>query len=93
MPPAAKLGDVTTHGGTIVGPGAPTVLIGGMPAVVAGDMHVCTIPPPPTGPHPPSPFSAGSASVLIEGKPVIRVGDVCGCGAASALGEPTVIIG
>lgn len=93
MPPAAKLGDVTTHGGTIVGPGAPTVLIAGMPATVAGDMHVCPIPPPPSGPHPPSPFSMGSSTVLIEGKPAIRVGDVCGCGAASALGEPTVMIG
>ena len=27
--PAARLGDQTAHGGTIVGPGAPTVMIGG----------------------------------------------------------------
>jgi uncharacterized Zn-binding protein involved in type VI secretion len=27
--PAARLTDSTAHGGTIVGPGAPTVLIGG----------------------------------------------------------------
>ncbi|HVM08834.1 MAG TPA: PAAR domain-containing protein [Acidimicrobiales bacterium] len=27
--PAARLGDNTAHGGTIVGPGAPTVMIGG----------------------------------------------------------------
>ena len=27
--PAARLGDPTAHGGNIVGPGAPTVLIGG----------------------------------------------------------------
>jgi len=93
MPPAAKLGDTTTHGGTIMGPGAPTVLIAGMPAAVAGDMHVCPIPPSPAGPHPPTPFSVGSTTVLIEGKPAIRVGDICGCGAASVLGEPTVMIG
>ena len=93
MPPAAKVGDTTNHGGTIVGPGEPTVLIGGMPAAVAGDTHVCVIPPPSAGPHPPTPFSAGSATVLIGGKPAIRVGDVCGCGAASILGEPTVLIG
>jgi uncharacterized Zn-binding protein involved in type VI secretion len=93
MPPAAKLGDVSTHGGSIVGPGEPTVLIGGMAAAVVGDMHVCTIPPPTAGPHLPSPFSAGSATVFIGGKPAVRVGDVCGCGASPAVGEPTVIIG
>src|SRR5690606_12733116 len=27
--PAARLGDQTAHGGTIVGPGMPTVMIGG----------------------------------------------------------------
>jgi uncharacterized Zn-binding protein involved in type VI secretion len=31
--PAARLGDMTAHGGALVpGPGAPTVFIGGMPA-------------------------------------------------------------
>ncbi len=93
MPPAVKLGDVSTHGGTIIGPGEATVLIGGAPAVVAGDQHVCVIPPPTAGPHPPTPFSVGSTTVLIGGKPAIRVGDVCGCGAGAALGEPTVLIG
>lgn len=93
MPPAAKLGDVSSHGGTITGPGEPTVLIGGMPAAVVGDMHVCTIPPPPAGPHPPTPFAAGSATVFIGGKPAVRVGDVCGCGASAVIGEPTVILG
>jgi uncharacterized Zn-binding protein involved in type VI secretion len=27
--PAARLGDMTAHGGVITGPGVPTVLIGG----------------------------------------------------------------
>ncbi|MDX2146042.1 MAG: PAAR domain-containing protein [Planctomycetota bacterium] len=27
--PAARLGDSTAHGGAIVGPGAPTVMVGG----------------------------------------------------------------
>ncbi len=92
MPPAARMGDVTNHGGTIVGPGEATVLIGGMPAAVALDTHVCVLPPPghvPTS----SPFPIGSATVLIGGKPALRVGDVCLCGASAAVGEPTVMIG
>lgn len=92
MPAAAKVGDVTNHGGTIIGPGEATVLIGGMPAAVAGDNHVCSLPP---NAHQPtaSPFPMGSATVLIGGKPALRVGDTCICGAASAVGEPTVMIG
>lgn len=92
MPPAARVGDVSNHGGTIVGPGVATVLIGGMPAAVATDNHVCVIPPIvhlPTA----SPFPMGSVTVLVGGKPALRVGDVCICGASSAIGEPTVLIG
>ncbi|WP_372700029.1 PAAR domain-containing protein [Arthrobacter sp. JSM 101049] len=91
MPAAARVGDTTAHGGTVVGPGVATVLIGGMPAAVAGDLHACPIPPPP--PHPPAtPFAAGSATVLIGGRPAVRVGDACGCGAAVLVGLPTVVI-
>ncbi len=92
MPPAGRVGDLSTHGGTVIGPGEPTVLIGGMPAAVAGDNHVCPLPP---IVHQPtvSPFPMGSATVLIGGKPAVRVGDVCICGAAPAIGCPTVIIG
>jgi uncharacterized Zn-binding protein involved in type VI secretion len=92
MSPAARVGDVSTHGGTIVGPGAPTVLIAGMPAAVAGDLHVCALPP--TGHQPTaSPFPAGSATVLICGRPAVRTSDPCGCGAMVAVGAPTVLIG
>ncbi|RAI84837.1 PAAR domain-containing protein [Algoriphagus yeomjeoni] len=92
MPAAARFGDTTTHGGTIIGPGEATVLIGGMPAAVLGDNHACSLPP---NTHQPtvSPFIAGSATVLIGGKPAVRVGDTCICGASAAVGEPTVIIG
>lgn len=91
MPSAARVGDLSNHGGTIVGPGAPTVMIGGMPAAVAGDTHVCVLPP---NAHQPtsSPFPMGSATVMIEGKPAIRTSDACICGAMAAVGCPTVII-
>lgn len=91
MPSAARTGDTSTHGGTITGPGVATVLIGGKPAAVFGDNHVCAIPP---NSHPTTtPFIIGSATVLINNKPAVRVGDTCVCGAAPAVGDPTVIIG
>jgi len=86
--PAAKVTDATTMGTTIIGPGDATVLIGGMPAVVAGDT---TTPMPATGA--PGTFAMGSTTVLVGGKPVIRVGDVDSNGATDAVGEATVLIG
>jgi uncharacterized Zn-binding protein involved in type VI secretion len=92
MPPAARVTDTTTHGGTITGPGVATVLIKGMPAAVVGDLHVCSLPP---NAHQPtvSPFPSGSATVMIQGRPAVRTSDTCLCGAAAAVGEPTVVIG
>lgn len=92
MPAAARILDVTTHGGTIVGPGVPNVLIAGMPAAVALDNHVCPIPPPAHAPTT-SPFPIGSMTVFIGGKQALRVGDTCLCGAGAAVGAPTVQIG
>ncbi|KIA88077.1 PAAR domain-containing protein [Kaistella jeonii] len=91
MPNAARLNDPTDHGGVIVGPCCPTVLIGGMPAANLGDMHIC--PPPESPPHLSTPFPLGSSTVLIGGKPALHVGDSAGYGAKIILGCPTVIIG
>ena len=98
MPPAARLTDMHTctiptpglppipHiGGPIVGPGTPTVLIGGVPAAVVGDICVCV--------GPPDPIVKGSASVLICGKPACRMGDTTAHGGTIAGGFPTVMIG
>jgi uncharacterized Zn-binding protein involved in type VI secretion len=84
--------DVSTNGGTIVGPGVATVLVGGMPAAVATDQHVCAIPPAvhlPTA----SPFPMGSTTVQVGGMPALRTTDTCICGAMAAVGEPTVTFG
>ncbi|NVO21501.1 MAG: PAAR domain-containing protein [Bacteroidetes bacterium] len=92
MPAAARVTDVSNHGGTITGPGVATVLIGGLPAAVAGDLHVCSLPP--VGHQPTvSPFPMGSATVLIGGRPAIRTTDACICGAMAVIGAPTVLIG
>ncbi len=92
MPAAARVGDKTTHPGAISGPGITTVLIGGQPAAVAGDTHVCSMPPL-AGPHPPTPITGGSKSVLLGGSAAARVGDSAGCGATIVSGAPTVEIG
>ena len=94
MPSAARVTDLTPHPGVITGPGVPTVLIGGLPAAVVGDLHTCSFPPPAT-PHPPTPIvPPGCPTVLIGGKPAARVGDLSGCGAPILPpGCPTVLIG
>jgi uncharacterized Zn-binding protein involved in type VI secretion len=78
-------GTVPHVGGPILPPGAPTVLIGGMPAACVGDMCVCT--------GPPDSIIMGSATVLIAGKPAARMGDTTAHGGTIILGCPTVIIG
>ncbi len=96
--PAARIGDmhmcpmvtpgvppIPHVGGPITGPGCPTVLIGGQPAAVMGDMCTCT--------GPPDTIALGSAGVMIGGKPAARMGDQCMHGGAIMLGCMTVMIG
>jgi uncharacterized Zn-binding protein involved in type VI secretion len=78
-------GVVPHVGGPILPPGAPTVLIGGMPAAGVGDMCVCT--------GPPDTIVAGSSTVLINGKPAARIGDMTAHGGSIIMGCPTVMIG
>ncbi len=98
MPPAARLTDfhecpmvtpglppIPHVGGPIVGPGALTVLIGGLPSARIGDMLVCV--------GPPDSIVMGSATVIIEGMPASRMGDETAHGGTIVIGEPTVIIG
>ena len=72
-------------GGPVTGPGVPTVLIGGLPAAVMGDLCTCT--------GPPDTIIKGSATVLIGGKPAARMGDPTAHGGVITLGCPTVLIG
>ena len=95
--PAARVADPTSHGTPLVpGPGAPTVLIGGMPAWRAGaDTHLCPLIDG-LKPHVGGVVAVGSTTVLIGGLPAARQGDlVVEVGAPNAilLGAPTVLIG
>jgi uncharacterized Zn-binding protein involved in type VI secretion len=94
--PAARVGDLTGHGTPLPGPGAPTVLIGGMPAWRAGsDMHVCPLFDV-LKPHVGGVVAIGSLTVFIGGMPAARMGDlIVEAGAPNPIagGAPTVLIG
>ena len=98
MPPAARLTDfhecpmetpavppIPHVGGPIIGPGEPTVLIGGLPAARVGDMLVCV--------GPPDSIVNGSATVMIGGMPAARMGDQTAHGGEIVLGALNVQIG
>ena len=71
-------------GGPIMPPGAPTVMIAGMPAARVGDMCTCV--------GPPATIAMGSTKVMIGGKPAARMGDQTAHGGVITLGAPTVMI-
>ncbi len=98
MPAAARITDmhicpkvsptqppIAHTGGPISGPCVPSVLIGGLPAAVLGDMCSCV--------GPPDMITTGSATVLIGGKPAARIGDTTSHGGSVVLGLPTVMVG
>ena len=93
--PAARVGDITVTGDAITGPGAPTVMIGGMPAACLGDAV--------SGAACVGAITLGSATVLIGGRPAAKVGSqvtganpVTGVPVTTTVGPPgcpTVLIG
>lgn len=99
MPPAAKLNDnhlcpmqtpavvpIPHVGGPVLGPGVPTVMFEGQPAIVVGDGCICV--------GPPDFIQMGSTGVTAMGRAVARIGDATQHG-GSLIGPgcPTVIVG
>ncbi len=76
---------VSHVGGPIAGPCISTVLIGGLPAAVVGDLCICA--------GPPDSIIRGSSSVIIGGKAAARQGDPTSHGGEIVGGLPTVQIG
>ena len=72
-------------GGPIVSPGAPTVLIAGLPAAAIGSMCVCV--------GPPDSVIMGSPTVLVGGRPLARMMDPTAHGGMIMAGAPTVMVG
>ncbi|MCA0247734.1 MAG: PAAR domain-containing protein [Proteobacteria bacterium] len=93
--PAARLNDmhvcpmvtvlVPHVGGPIVGPGCPTVLIGGMPAACVGDIVTCA--------GPPDAIVMGSFTVMFGGRPAAQLGSLTAHGGTVVMGYPMVLIG
>lgn len=93
--PAARLSDmhvcpmvtvlVPHVGGPIVGPGCPTVLIGGMPAACVGDLVTCA--------GPPDTIVMGSFTVMFGGRPAAQLGSLTAHGGTVVMGNPMVLIG
>lgn len=78
-------GPVPHVGGLIIGPCAPTVLIGMLPAARITDMALCV--------GPPDVIAMGSPTVLICGLFAARIGDPTAHGGVIVVGMPTVLIG
>jgi len=78
-------GTVPHVGGPVTAPGAPTVIIGGMPAARVSDMCTCV--------GPPDVITKGSATVITLGMPQARIGDLTAHGGALVAGCPTVMVG
>ena len=76
MPRVVRLGDTSSHGGTVISSALKWHCEG---ALIArkGDFHSCPIPG-----HGVTAIVSGSGKYQCEGEPIAREGDICGCGAA-----------
>ena len=78
MFPAARISDLTAHGG-LVTTGFPMVLIGSLPAARLTDIHTCPL-------HGGGPILTASFTVLVGGMPQARMMDQATC-----IGPPDII--
>lgn len=80
MPAMIRLGDPSDHGGRMVS-ASGKARIGGIQGCVSGDMHVC-----PLKGHGTTAVTS-SSKCTSNGRSVVRVGDVAGCGAVLVSGS------
>jgi len=79
-----RLGDPSDHGGSMITADAH-YKADGIQACVNGDLHSCPIPG-----HGVTSVSASTSITSSNGKKILRVGDVAGCGAVISSGSPEV---
>ena len=81
--PLIRLGDKTTHGGSVIE--ASTVSdIDGIGIARMGDKTVCPI-------HGSAPIVSGDRTLIVDGKPAARHGDKTACGAMLIAGQQTTV--
>ena len=96
--PQARITDIHTGPCTmgsplpIMPPGAPTVIVSGLPAARVTDLCLGMIAPPAAN-FPPHPIAMGSFTVLIQKMPAAKLGSLCSLGGTIVLGAPTVLTG
>jgi uncharacterized Zn-binding protein involved in type VI secretion len=86
MSKIARLGDSSSHGGTIISTNQDnTVTANSIPIAVAGAMHSCPI----TG-HGTTSITPITVKTYINNKLVLTIGAVAGCGAVINTGSPNI---
>ena len=81
--PIIRLGDKTTHGGMVVEASSNSDS-GGIGMARMGDKTVCPM-------HGPNPIVSGDMTLIVDGKPVARHGDLTACGATLIAGQQATI--
>lgn len=81
----ASSGPVPHVGGAVLSVPAPAVLAGGLPLAAAGSLAGCV--------GALGVVVSGSATVLVGGQPVARMGDATAHGGVLVSGMPTVLVG
>jgi len=83
--PLIRLGDKTSHGGTVIEASAHTGS-GNTAIARVGDKTSC-----PIKGHGTNPIVSGDATMIVDGKPVARNGDKTSCGAVLIASQPNTI--
>lgn len=81
--PLIRLGDKTSHGGTVIEASAHSDT-GGIGIARVGDKATCPI-------HGSNPIVSGDASLIVDGKPAARHGDKTACGAVLIAGQQATV--
>jgi len=82
-----RLGDSSSHGGTVI-TASSRVRVGGVLVARVGDLHSCPVPG-----HGVTAITTGAARCKVEGSPVARDGDVVGCGAVLVASQARMVVG
>lgn len=82
--PVARMGDIGSHGGTILS-GDPAIQVNGRPIAHVQDIYGCPV-------HGPNPIITGAPNVLGGTRDIAYVGSKTACGAIITQGSPDVFI-